>query len=345
MGYRVAVAGATGAVGREMLQTLAERNFPASQIIALASDKSAGREVSYGDDQTVKIQPLSEFDFSKADIALFSAGGDVSKEIAPKAGAAGCIVIDNSSAFRMAEDVPLIVPEVNPDAVCEMLSENGGRNIIANPNCSTAQLVVALKPLHTAFQVKRVVVATYQAVSGAGRPAMDELFNQTKGIFVNDEVRPEQFTKQIAFNAIPHIDVFLEDGFTKEEWKMRAETKKILDPAIELVAHCVRIPVFIGHSEAVFVETEKPVDENQARTLLREADGISVIDYRENEGYVTPLESAGEDAVYISRLRADPTVANGLVFWCVSDNLRKGAALNSVQIAELVVARGLARQG
>ena len=344
MGYRVAVAGATGAVGREMLQTLAERNFPASQIIALASDKSAGRELSYGEDQTLKVQPLSGFDFSGADIALFSAGGDISKEIAPKAGAAGCIVIDNSSAFRMAEDVPLIVPEVNPDAISEMLPENGGRNIIANPNCSTAQLVVALQPLHAAFQVKRVVVATYQAVSGAGRPAMDELFNQTKGIFVNDEVRPEQFTKQIAFNAIPHIDVFLEDGFTKEEWKMRAETKKILDPSIELVAHCVRIPVFIGHSEAVFIETEKPLDENQARTLLREADGISVIDYRENEGYVTPLESAGEDAVYISRLRADPTVPNGLVFWCVSDNLRKGAALNSVQIAELVVARGLARQ-
>ncbi len=224
----------------------------------------------------------------------------------------------------MADDVPLIVPEVNPDAVTALLPENGGRNIIANPNCSTAQLVVALQPLHAAFQVKRVVVATYQAVSGAGRPAMDELFNQTKGIFVNDEVRPEQFTKQIAFNAIPHIDVFLEDGFTKEEWKMRAETKKILDPSIELVAHCVRIPVFIGHSEAVFIETEKPIDENQARNLLRESDGISVIDYRENEGYVTPLESAGEDAVFISRLRADPTVPNGLVFWCVSDNLRKG---------------------
>lgn len=341
MGYRVAVVGATGAVGHEMLQTLSERKFPADEVIALASSKSSGREVSYGDDVSLKVQSLDNFDFSGADIALFSAGGDTAKAFAPKAGEAGCIVIDNSSAFRMDDDVPLVVPEVNAETTELCLKEKGGRNIIANPNCSTAQLVVALKPLHEAYQIKRVVVSTYQATSGAGRAAMDELFNQTKGIFVNDEVRPELFTKQIAFNAIPHIDVFLEDGFTKEEWKMTAETKKILDPAIELVAHCVRIPVFIGHSEAVFIETEQPIDEAAARALLREADGVSVIDHRVDEGYVTPVEAAGEDAVYISRLRRDPSVENGLVFWCVSDNLRKGAALNSVQIAEEVAARGL----
>ena len=341
MGYRVAVVGATGAVGHEMLQTLSERKFPADEVIALASSKSSGREVSYGDDVSLKVQSLDNFDFSGADIALFSAGGDTAKAFAPKAGDAGCIVIDNSSAFRMDDDVPLVVPEVNAETTELCLKEKGGRNIIANPNCSTAQLVVALKPLHEAYQIKRVVVSTYQATSGAGRAAMDELFNQTKGIFVNDEVRPELFTKQIAFNAIPHIDVFLEDGFTKEEWKMTAETKKILDPAIELVAHCVRIPVFIGHSEAVFIETEQPIDEAAARALLREADGVSVIDHRADEGYVTPVEAAGEDAVYISRLRRDPSVENGLVFWCVSDNLRKGAALNSVQIAEEVAARGL----
>ncbi|MBL6605997.1 MAG: aspartate-semialdehyde dehydrogenase [Alphaproteobacteria bacterium] len=341
MGYRVAVVGVTGAVGREMLQTLAERKFPADKVYALASSNSSGKEVSYGENTTLKIESLDKFDFTQADIALFSAGGDVSKKFGPIAGEAGCIVIDNSSAFRMDEDVPLIVPEVNADAVDGVLVSKGGRNIIANPNCSTAQLVVALKPLHDKFNVKRVVVSTYQAVSGAGRPAMDELFNQTKGIFVNDEVRPEKFTKQIAFNAIPHIDVFMDDGATKEEWKMTAETKKILDPAIELVATCVRIPVFIGHSEAVFIETEKPIGEAEARQLLREADGVVVIDRRADEGYVTPIECAGEDAVYISRIRRDPSVENGLVFWCVSDNLRKGAALNSVQIAELVVARGL----
>lgn len=341
MGYRVAVVGATGAVGREMLQTLAERKFPADKVYALASSNSSGKEISYGEDVTLKIQSLDSFDFTQVDIALFSAGGDISKKFGPKAGDAGCIVIDNSSAFRMDEDVPLIVPEVNADAVDGFLVSKGGRNIIANPNCSTAQLVVALKPLHDNFKVKRVVVSTYQAVSGAGRPAMDELFNQTKGIFVNDEVRPEKFTKQIAFNAIPHIDVFMDDGATKEEWKMTAETKKILDPAIEFVATCVRIPVFIGHSEAVFIETEKPISEAEARQLLREADGVVVIDHRADEGYVTPIECAGEDAVYISRIRRDPSVDNGLVFWCVSDNLRKGAALNSVQIAELVAARGL----
>ena len=341
MGYRVVVAGATGAVGREMLQTLAERNFPADEVFALASTNSSGREISYGDDKVLKVQSLETFDFSKADIALFSAGGAISEAYAPKAGAAGCIVIDNSSAFRMADDVPLIVPEVNPDAVTGFCTEQGGRNIIANPNCSTAQLVVALKPLHDAFKIKRVVVATYQATSGAGRAGMDELFNQTKGIFVNDAVQTEQFTKQIAFNAIPHIDVFMDDGSTKEEWKMTVETKKILGPAIELIATCVRIPVFVGHSEAVFVETEKPMAENKARELMRKADGIIVIDHRADEGYVTPVEAAGEDAVYISRVRTDPTVPHGLSFWCVSDNLRKGAALNSVQIAELIAARGL----
>ena len=341
MGYRVAVAGATGAVGREMLQTLAERNFPADKVIALASSRSAGREVSYGEDDVLTVQTLDKFDFAEADIALFSAGGSTAKEVAPKAGAAGCIVIDNSSAFRMDDDVPLIVPEVNADTVDSALIANGGRNIIANPNCSTAQLVVALKPLHDAFGIRRVVVSTYQATSGAGKAGMDELFNQTRGIYVNDPVQPEQFTKQIAFNAIPHIDVFLDDGFTKEEWKMTAETKKILDPAIELVAHCVRIPVFIGHSEAVFIETEKPMSENGVRELLREAPGVTVIDHRANEGYVTPHEAAGEDAVFISRIRKDPTVESGMVFWCVSDNLRKGAALNSVQIAELVAERGL----
>ena len=341
MGYRVAVVGATGAVGREMLQTLAERNFPADKVTALASSRSAGREVSYGEDEVLTIGSLDKFDFADADIALFSAGGDTAKDVAPKAGAAGCIVIDNSSAFRMDDDVPLIVPEVNADTVDQALPANGGRNIIANPNCSTAQLVVALKPLHDRFGVRRVVVSTYQATSGAGKAAMDELFNQTRGIYVNDPVQPELFTKQIAFNAIPHIDKFLDDGFTKEEWKMSAETKKILDPAIELVAHCVRIPVFIGHSEAVFIETDRPMTEKAVRDLLRESDGVTVIDHRADEGYVTPHEAAGEDAVFISRIRKDPTIENGMVFWCVSDNLRKGAALNSVQVAELVAERGL----
>jgi aspartate-semialdehyde dehydrogenase len=324
-----------------MLQTLAERNFPADKVTALASSRSAGREVSYGEDEVLTIGSLDKFDFADADIALFSAGGDTAKDVAPKAGAAGCIVIDNSSAFRMDDDVPLIVPEVNADTVDQALPANGGRNIIANPNCSTAQLVVALKPLHDKFGVRRVVVSTYQATSGAGKAAMDELFNQTRGIYVNDPVQPELFTKQIAFNAIPHIDKFLDDGFTKEEWKMSAETKKILDPAIELVAHCVRIPVFIGHSEAVFIETDKPMTEKAVRDLLRESDGVTVIDHRADEGYVTPHEAAGEDAVFISRIRKDPTIENGMVFWCVSDNLRKGAALNSVQIAELVAERGL----
>ena len=283
----------------------------------------------------IKISKYEDFDFSKADIALFSAGSDVSKKFAPIAGKNKCIVIDNSSFFRMDKDVPLIVPEVNPEAI------NGykNKNIIANPNCSTIQLVVALKPIHKKYEISRVVVSTYQAVSGAGKPAMDELFNQTKGIFVHDQAKPEQFTKKIAFNVIPHIDVFMDDGFTKEEWKMRVETKKILDPNIDLVAHCVRVPVFIGHSEAVFIECKKNIDEKNVRSLLRDANGVTVVDHRADEGYVTPEEVAGEDDVYISRIRKDPSVKNGIVFWCVGDNLRKGAALNTVQIAELLVSK------
>ncbi|MBT6257335.1 MAG: aspartate-semialdehyde dehydrogenase, partial [Alphaproteobacteria bacterium] len=284
---------------------------------------------------------VDKFDFANADIALFSAGSELAKQLGPKAGAAGCVVIDNSSAFRMDEDVPLIVPEVNGHVLESYFKDQDRRNIIANPNCSTAQLVVALKPLHEAYRIKRVVVSTYQAVSGAGSPAMDELFEQTRGVYVNDFKKPQNFTKEIAFNVIPHIDMFMDDGFTKEEWKMEVETKKILDPAIEVVAHCVRVPVFIGHSEAVFIECEKPLDEDAARDILREAEGVAVIDHRVDEGYVTPKEAAGEDAVYISRLRRDKTVDHGLVFWCVSDNLRKGAALNSVQIAEECVRRGL----
>ena len=339
MGYKVAVVGATGAVGREMLQTLSERKFPADEVFALASEKSTGKEISYGEDGVIKVTSLDKFDFSSADIALFSAGGELSKTYAPIAGQEGCLVIDNSSAFRMDPNVPLIVPEVNPDTLKQAKPENKGKNIIANPNCSTAQLVVALKPIHDVFTIKRVVVSTYQATSGAGSLGMEELFNQTKGIFVNDTVTPEVFTKQIAFNAIPHIDVFMDDGFTKEEWKMQVETAKILDPNIKLVAHCVRIPVFIGHSEAVFIETEKSFEEKQIRELLRNAGGLAVIDMRSDEGYVTPVECAGDDLVFISRIRKDITVENGLVFWCVSDNLRKGAALNSVQIAELAVAQ------
>ena len=338
MGYKVAVVGATGAVGREMLQTLSERKFPADEVFALASEKSAGKEISYGEDGVIKVTSLDKFDFSNADIALFSAGGELSKAYAPRAGQEGCLVIDNSSAFRMDPNVPLIVPEVNPDTLKQAKPENKGKNIIANPNCSTAQLVVALKPIHDVFTIKRVVVSTYQATSGAGSLGMEELFNQTKGIFVNDTVTPEVFTKQIAFNAIPHIDVFMDDGFTKEEWKMQVETAKILDPNIKLVAHCVRIPVFIGHSEAVFIETEKSFEEKQIKELLRNAEGLAVIDMRSDEGYVTPVECAGDDLVFVSRIRKDITVENGLVFWCVSDNLRKGAALNSVQIAELAVA-------
>ena len=341
MSYNVAIVGATGAVGREMIKTLAEREFPVDKVFALASKNSVGKEISYGEDEILTVQSVDKFDFANADIALFSAGSELAKQLGPKAGAAGCVVIDNSSAFRMDEDVPLIVPEVNGHVLESYFKDQDRRNIIANPNCSTAQLVVALKPLHEAYGIKRVVVSTYQAVSGAGSPAMDELFEQTRGVYVNDFKKPQNFTKEIAFNVIPHIDMFMDDGFTKEEWKMEVESKKILDPAIEVVAHCVRVPVFIGHSEAVFIECEKPLDEDAARDILREAEGVAVIDHRVDEGYVTPKETAGEDAVYISRLRRDKTVDHGLVFWCVSDNLRKGAALNSVQIAEECVRRGL----
>jgi aspartate-semialdehyde dehydrogenase len=341
MSYNVAIVGATGAVGREMIKTLAEREFPVDKVFALASKNSVGKEISYGEDDILTVQSVDAFDFANADIALFSAGSELAKQLGPKAGAAGCVVIDNSSAFRMDEDVPLIVPEVNGHVLEPFFKDQDRRNIIANPNCSTAQLVVALKPLHEAYEIKRVVVSTYQAVSGAGNPAMDELFEQTRGVYVNDFKKPQNFTKEIAFNVIPHIDVFMDDGFTKEEWKMEVETKKILDPAIDVVAHCVRVPVFIGHSEAVFIECAKPLDEDAARDILRETEGVAVIDHRVDEGYVTPKEAAGEDAVYISRLRRDKTVDHGLVFWCVSDNLRKGAALNSVQIAEECVRRGL----
>ena len=337
MAYNVAVVGATGAVGREMLQTLFERKFPIKNIYALASKSSIGKEVSYGDDKILKIKSVDDFNFEDVDIALFSAGSNIAKKFGLIAGKKGCIVIDNSSCFRMDDQVPLIVPEVNPEAI----NNFNKKNIIANPNCSTIQLVVALKPIHEKFEISRVVVSTYQAVSGAGKPAMDELFNQTKGVFVHDQATPEQFTKKIAFNVIPHIDIFMDDGFTKEEWKMKVETKKILDPNINLVAHCVRVPVFIGHSEAVFVECKKDIDEKQVRNLLREANGITVIDHRADEGYVTPVEVAGEDDVYISRIRKDSSVKNGIAFWCVGDNLRKGAALNTVQIAELLASKNL----
>ena len=336
MEVNVALVGATGNVGQEMLAILAERLFPAGEVFALASRQSIGREVSFGD-KTLKCQDLETFDFSKADIALFAAGGSVAKEWAPKAAKAGAIVIDNSSHFRMDPDVPLIVPEVNADAV----SGFAKKNIVANPNCSTAQLVVALKPLHDAATIKRVVVSTYQSTSGAGRAAMDELWNQTKQIFVADATEPEQFTKQIAFNVIPHIDVFMEDGFTKEEWKMTAETKKILDPKIKLTATCARVPTFVGHAEAVNVEFEKPISDEEAREVMREAPGLLIVDKREDGGYVTPVECVGDFATFVSRIRVDPTVDNGLSFWCVSDNLRKGAALNAVQIAELLLNRGL----
>jgi aspartate-semialdehyde dehydrogenase len=335
MGYRVAVVGATGAVGREMLKTLAERQFPADEVAALASGRSTGQEVSFGDKQVLKVRNLETFDFAGWDIGLFSPGASVSAVHAPRAAAAGCVVIDNTSQFRMDPDVPLVVPEVNPQA----LRNYGKRNIIANPNCSTIQMVVALKPLHDQFRIKRVVVSTYQSVSGAGKEAMDELYAHTRKVFVHEHENPEQFTKEIAFNCIPHIDKFLDDGSTKEEWKMVVETKKILDPNIAVHATCVRVPVFIGHGEAVNVEFEHSVTAGEARACLREAPGVEVVDVREDGGYVTPLECAGEDAVYVSRIRKDPTVPNGLSFWCVSDNLRKGAALNAVQIAETLIAQ------
>ncbi|MGD9912676.1 MAG: aspartate-semialdehyde dehydrogenase [Rhizobiaceae bacterium] len=336
MGFKVAIAGATGNVGREMLNILEERGFPADEVVALASRRSVGTEVSYGD-RTLKVKDLATYDFSDTDICLMSAGGNVSKEWSPKIGKQGCVVIDNSSAFRYDQDVPLIVPEVNADAIEQFTR----RNIIANPNCSTAQMLVALKPLHDHAKIKRVVVATYQSVSGAGKEGMDELFTQTRAVFVADPVEAKKFTKRIAFNVIPHIDVFMDDGSTKEEWKMVAETKKMLDPKIKVTATCVRVPVFIGHSEAVNLEFEDPITADEAREILRESPGCLVVDKRENGGYITPLESAGEDATYISRIREDSTVDNGLNIWIVSDNLRKGAALNAVQIAELLVARGL----
>jgi len=337
MGYRVAVVGATGAVGREILKILSEREFPVSEVAALASGRSAGQEISFGDKSVLKVQNLDTFDFTGWDIGLFSPGGAVSAKHAPRAAAAGCVVIDNTSHFRMEPDVPLVVPEVNPDALKRMAR----RRIIANPNCSTIQMVVALKPLHDLFTIKRVVVSTYQSVSGAGKEGMDELFTQSKATFVNDPIKPEQFQKQIAFNVIPQIDRFMEDGATKEEWKMAVETRKILDPDIAVIATCVRVPVFIGHAESVVVEFEEPVDLEQARAVLREAPGVILHDEREDGGYVTPLECQGEDASYVSRLRVDPTVPNGLAFWCVSDNLRKGAALNAVQIAEALIALDL----
>jgi aspartate-semialdehyde dehydrogenase len=337
MGYKIAVVGATGNVGREMLNILAEREFPADEVVALASRRSSGVEVSYGD-KILKVKALDQYDFSDVDICLMSAGGAVSKEYSPKIAAQGAVVIDNSSTWRMDPDVPLIVPEVNADAVVGFRK----KGIIANPNCSTAQLVVALKPLHDKARIKRVVVATYQSVSGAGKDAMDELFSQTKAVFTLQDIEGEsKFPKRMAFNLIPQIDVFMEDGFTKEEWKLMMETKKILDPKIKLVATCVRVPVFIGHCEAANVEFEQPISVEEARAILRSAPGCVVIDKHEPGGYVTPHEAAGEDATYISRIRTDPTVDNGLVLWIVADNLRKGAALNAVQIAESLINRKL----
>jgi aspartate-semialdehyde dehydrogenase len=330
--YKVAVVGATGAVGREVLKTLAEREFPIGEVIALASSRSAGSEVSFGEDDTLTVQDLAKYDFKGTDICFSAAGAKVSAQFAPGAGKAGCVVLDKTSYFRMDPDIPLVVPEVNPQA----LAGYKKKNIVAVPNCSTIPLVMALKPLHELATVKRVMVATYQSVSGAGKDAMDELFNQTRAIFVNDQLVKEQFKKQIAFNVIPHIDVFMEGGDTKEEWKMAAETKKILDPKIKVTATCVRVPVFIGHAEVVNVEFEKPISATEARAALKKMPGVTVIDRQHEEGFVTPVECAGEDNVFVSRIREDQTLDNGLNFWVVADNLRKGAALNAVQIAELL---------
>jgi aspartate-semialdehyde dehydrogenase len=338
MSYKVAVVGATGNVGREMLSVLAERQFPVSEVVALASTKSVGTEVSFGD-KLLKVKALDYYDFKGTDLVLMSAGGKVSKEWSPKIAAAGAIVIDNSSTWRMDRDVPLVVPEVNAAAL-----DGIKKGIVANPNCSTAQLVVALMPLHDEATIKRVVVATYQSVSGAGKEAMDELFRQTRAVFVADPIELGKFTKQIAFNVIPHIDVFLDSGYTKEEWKMMVEVQKILDPDILVNVTCVRVPVFIGHSEAVNVEFEKPITAQRARAILREAPGVLVVDKHEDGGYITPVECAGEDATYVSRIRKDPTVEHGLCMWVVSDNLRKGAALNAVQIAECLVNRKLLKK-
>ena len=333
MGYRVAVVGATGNVGREILNILAERQFPADEVAAVASARSTGDIVDFGESgETLKVKNLEHFDFTGWDMTLFAAGSETSKLHAPRAAAAGCTVIDNSSLYRMDPDVPLIVPEVNPQAI----SGYSKRNIIANPNCSTAQLVVALKPLHDAAKIKRVVVATYQSVSGAGKAGMDELFEQSRNIFVGDPNAPAHFTKQIAFNVIPHCGDFNDDGATTEEWKLVVETKKILDPSIKVTATCVRVPVFVGHSEAVNIEFENEISAAEARAILREAPGIMLVDKQEDGGYVTPVECVGDYATFVSRVREDPTVDNGLSLWVVSDNLRKGAALNAVQIAELL---------
>src|SRR5271155_1083309 len=337
MGFNVAVVGATGNVGREFLTILAERDFPADEVVALASSGSIGREVSFGEDDILQVQNLDTFDFRGIDIVLSSPGAKVSAQFAPRATKAGAVVIDNTSCFRMEPDVPLVVPEVNPKAIAEYQR----RGIIANPNCSTIQMVVALKPLHDLARIKRIVVATYQSVSGAGHAAMDELFSQTRAIYVNDPIKPEQLTKQIAFNVIPHIADFMDDGSTMEEWKMAVETRKILDPDIAVTATCVRVPVFIGHAEAVNVEFARPITEARARAALQNAPGIIVLDHRADEGYVTPAEAAGDDAVYVSRIRRDPTVPHGLNLWVVADNLRKGAALNAVQIAEILVKKHL----
>ncbi|VVS99868.1 aspartate-semialdehyde dehydrogenase [Rhizobium sp. EC-SD404] len=338
MSFKIAIAGATGNVGREMLDILAERGFPVSEVVALASSRSVNTEVSFGD-KTLKVKNLENYDFSDTDICIMSAGGAISQKYSPKIGAQGCVVIDNSSAWRYDADVPLIVPEVNPDAIEGFRK----KNIIANPNCSTAQLVVALKPLHDIARIKRIVVSTYQSVSGAGKEGMDELFNQSRAVFVADPIENRKFTKRIAFNVIPHIDVFMDDGSTKEEWKVVAETKKMLDPKIKVTCTAVRVPVFIGHAEAINIEFESEMTADQARDILRDAPGCQVIDKREDGGYITPYECAGEDATFISRIREDPTVDYGLNIWVVSDNLRKGAALNTIQIAELLVNRGLVK--
>lgn len=338
MGYKIVVAGATGNVGREMLNILAEREFPVDEIAVLASARSQGDEIEFGESgKTLKVQNIEHFDWAGWDIALFAIGSEATQKYAPIAAAAGCVVIDNSSLYRMDPDVPLIVPEVNPDAI----DGYKRKNIIANPNCSTAQLVVALKPLHDAATIRRVVIATYQSVSGAGKDGMDELFEQSRNIFVGDSAEPKKFTKQIAFNVIPHIDKFLDDGSTKEEWKMVVETKKILDPKIKVIATCVRVPVFVGHSEAVNIEFEDEISAKKAQSILREAPGVMLIDKREDGGYITPVECVGDYATFVSRVREDATVDNGLALWCVSDNLRKGAALNAVQIAELLGRRHL----
>ncbi|WP_262693923.1 aspartate-semialdehyde dehydrogenase [Kordiimonas aquimaris] len=336
MGFRVAVVGATGNVGREMLNILAERDFPASEVIAIASRRSMGQIVDFGDKE-LKILALDTFDFKDIDVAFFAAGSSVSKEFAPKAAAAGAVVIDNSSLYRMDPDVPLVVPEVN----AEDLKKFAKKNIVANPNCSTAQMLVALKPLHDVAKIKRIVVSTYQSVSGAGNAAMDELFRQTRAVFVNDNIEVENFSKQIAFNVIPHIDVFMDDGYTKEEWKLMAETHKMLDPDIKVSATAVRVPVFIGHAEAINIEFAKPISEDEAREALRNAPGCLVVDKREDGGYITPIDCVGDFATYVSRIRKDATLKNGLNIWVVSDNLRKGAALNAIQIAESMLNQGL----